>query len=131
MNPEQFRFHLSSPSEIEERTKLSHRFIGASRSGRQPPRTNQKSLPAPLEISRELLEYLQSIYDTPELPVSKRDDRLGISRRRGAKYREQLLFVGLVRIDQERGGRGRPAVVLRVTEAGLKILAEQNPTDPE
>ena len=130
MNPEQFRFHLSSQSEIEERTKLSHRFIGASCSGPQP-RTDQKFLPPPLEISSELLKYLQSIYDTPELPVSKRDDRLGISRRRGAKYREQLLPLGLIQIDQDRGGRGRPAVVLQVTEAGLRILAEQNPSETE
>ncbi len=74
-------------------------------------------------VTKDALDYLIEITKDPFLPVTKRDDALGLSDWKGSALREELLSAGLVAkevINTHR--RGGMVTLMRVTDTGYVML---------
>jgi hypothetical protein len=74
-------------------------------------------------VTKELLDYLQSVAESPFARVSERDKMLGGSPWKGNRIRTELSGKGFVKtIAVNPGGRGRRFQLLELTDTGRDLL---------
>lgn len=110
-----FRFHrIASPREVADRKKETADQLQPSQSPE-----NQK-LP---QLSRDLIEYLRIIHESPGLPATTRDDQFNISRRKGSVLRKRLSELDLIESQRvAKVGKGRPYDDVSLTQRGLALM---------
>ena len=87
----------------------------------KPFSTNREGSRAP--VSRDELDYLESVATSLFMGATQRDQNLGISSWKGNKIRKQLLKKCLVsEAAVNPGGRGRKFLLLQLTENGEQLL---------
>ncbi len=122
--------------DIEERMKpvmegLSQYFKPRVRMVRkaEPPKS-EKVNKVPPQLSREMIDYLQSVLDKPNLSVTARGTKLfGFSSNKMTKLKKILQDMGLlhtftVDLGRETGGR---VMLTRLTDRGYQALKQKPP----
>jgi hypothetical protein len=115
--------HTATEAEIEERRRLTFRELNLDE-----PKAEPEPAPSPgaskwKETDRPVLDYLQDIYDHPEMTTTQRDEFCGYSTEASKGFRAVLKDLGLADFETRRhGSRGRPSKMWFVTSKGLEAL---------
>lgn len=123
MNYADFKFsRIATERELEEREEETARVLTVA----EPVVVYDPTTKPPAradELDERLLEYLRAVHEHDRMPVSLRDELLGISAGTGHRIRALLKKEGLVREYQAScGNRGRNFKDLRLTEKGMMML---------
>ena len=109
-----FKFSIANQGEIKDRKRQTASILVMG-----DPRQNKQGSN---HISKELLNYLVFIYETPGMSSSQRDKDYGISGAKGTRLRKQLVKLGLIEESKIKQGRGRPISDIRLTKDGENKL---------
>jgi hypothetical protein len=121
MNYSQFKFkRTATAAQLQEREEETAQHLAV----REPEVVyDPNDQPREVDISERLVEYMRAILKHDRMPVSYRDELLGISAGTGHRIRALLKKEGLVREYQAAcGTQGRNFKDLRLTDKGVRML---------
>jgi len=109
-----FKFSIATQSEIKDRKRHTFNVLLVGDSTEIKPKSSH--------ISKELLNYLFFIHESPGMSSSQRDKAHGISGAKGTRLRKQLIELELIEESRIKQARGRPISDIRLTENGDQYL---------
>ena len=131
----------SPPQVVREAVERTKRWLGPVPAGRPPDErerekerekrpeaaageTDQRETPThPYELPKRCLDYLQAIAETPFLPVTERDKRLGLSSWKGNRIRQELKDTDMLRFHEVNMGlRGKQITLTEPTDKAYHLL---------
>lgn len=90
----------------------------------EPERQAEPTASGTPALDESSLRFLAAVHDHAGEPSSSYPGRAGLSPRRARPIRDQLVADGLIRIlEVQTTPRGRPSILLELTDAGVRALA--------